>query len=167
VVFDFAQMRVSLKPPIKSHPGTHRVSNRCTNIDAHIGSRIRAQRQIQRMSQGQLASLLGLTFQQVQKYEKGVNQVAAGRLYHIAKILNLPVSYFFDGLASETNNTGAASEEADQVGNTFALAEEFIRSAEGIQLIKFFKTIKGPQTRRRIIALMKAVACETSGASGE
>jgi transcriptional regulator with XRE-family HTH domain len=148
---------------MKSHPGLHRISKRCTNVDAHIGLRIRAQRQIQRMSQERLASLLGVTFQQVQKYEKGVNRVGAGRLYYIAKILSLPVTRFYDGLAPNITEL----DRVDLVGGKAVQATEFIKSVEGVQLIKSFRGIKDRQTRKRIIALVKALVRETPDETGD
>jgi transcriptional regulator with XRE-family HTH domain len=144
-----------------------RANKRSTNVDAHVGSRIRAQRQIQRMSQERLASLLGLTFQQIQKYEKGVNRVGAGRLYHIAKILGLPVTRFYDGLALDIHKTSIELERTDLAGSETAHAAEFIQSAEGVQLIRLFLAIKDRQTRKRLIALVKAVGHERLEVPGE
>jgi len=101
------------------------------------------------MSQERLGDLLGLTFQQVQKYEKGVNRIGAGRLFEIARILGVPIDFFYDGVAAPTE--GAAES---------APVMEFVSSGEGLQLSLAFMKIKDPKVRKRVLDLVKSLANE-------
>lgn len=115
--------------------------------------RVRAGRMARGMSQEQLAELLGLTFQQVQKYEKGVNRIGAGRLWDISRILNVNVQYFFDGL---NQKSGSVAEESGR----FAI--EFLTTPEGLQLARAFAKIKDRSVRRRLIELAQALGDDES-----
>jgi transcriptional regulator with XRE-family HTH domain len=113
-------------------------------IDVHVGSRIRMRRQLINMSQERLGELLGITFQQVQKYEKGTNRISASRLFYAAKTLGVPVQFFFDGLPG-VDAEGGLNESA---------GDEFVASMmtpEGIQLAKAFKDAD-TGTKRKLIA---------------
>ena len=122
-------------------------------VDEHVGQRVRFQRMILGMSQDKLGEALGLTFQQVQKYEKGANRIGASRLWAISKTLGVPVNFFFEGL-TESQAAGFA-EGAESWGG------EFVASAEGMQLCRFFSAIEQPQVRKRLLDLVKSLA-ETS-----
>lgn len=115
-------------------------------IDVHVGSRIRLRRNLVGMSQEVLAGHLGVTFQQVQKYEKGTNRVGASRLQMIAGALNVPVSFFFEEAPTESSPTG----ENDILN--------FARSGEGIELNRLFASIGDPVTRTKLLGVVKAVA---------
>src|ERR1700677_4898264 len=93
-------------------------------IDAQVGNRVRIKRMLIGMSQEKLGDMLGLTFQQVQKYEKGVNRIGAGRLYEISRILGVPIDFFYEGVAPE----GSVSD------SSAAPVMEFVSSGEGLQL---------------------------------
>lgn len=124
-------------------------------IDVHVGNRIRIRRMLIGMSQEKLGEQLGLTFQQVQKYEKGSNRVSASRLYRMAKILSVPVQYFFDDLpagAADRDYPGFA-ESGEQ-----AVITGFLNSAEGLQLNRAFHEIEDSEVRRRVIDLVKTLA---------
>ena len=99
------------------------------------------------MRQEKLGDLLGLTFQQVQKYEKGVNRIGAGRLFEIARILGVPIDFFYDGVASAE---GAAAPPV----------MEFVSSGEGLQLSLAFMKIRDPKVRKRVLDLVKSLADE-------
>ena len=116
-----------------------------TNIDQLVGQRLRARRLEIGMSQEHLADLLGITFQQVQKYEKGVNRVAVGRLLDIAVALEISPGSFLDGLAAVELNGGAG------------LAETALATPEGHKLMCLFATIKNPRVRKRVLDLAEAV----------
>jgi transcriptional regulator with XRE-family HTH domain len=88
-------------------PGSRRSSGRTQKIDRHVGARVRERRIMMGLTQQQLADLLGVTYQQAHKYERGINRVSAGRLYEVSRVLSVPVSFFFDGLQDE--NTRAIS----------------------------------------------------------
>ena len=127
-------------------------------IDRHVGSRVRMRRMLAGVSQEKLGDALGLTFQQVQKYEKGSNRISASRLQQIAKMLDVPVSFFFDGAPTGDMPTGGFSDAASS-----AYVSDFMSSSEGVQLTKAFVRIKNPRVRRRIIDLVESLAEEDSG----
>lgn len=129
-------------------------------IDAHVGQRIRLRRILVAMSQERLGELLGLTFQQVQKYEKGVNRVGAGRLYEIAGILGVPISFFYEDL--ESGEPGAAPNSSG-VGEPPPIME-FISSGEGIQLSLAYMKVKDSKVRRKILDLVRSLAEDTEEA---
>jgi transcriptional regulator with XRE-family HTH domain len=121
-------------------------------IDAHVGKRLRMRRLVLRMSQETLADELGVTFQQVQKYEKGVNRVSASRLHSVAHILQVPVQFFFDGLP-EIKGAGKRHRDASH-----SFTSDFLASSDGIAIAKAFTQIKSRTLRRRIVQLMKELA---------
>jgi transcriptional regulator with XRE-family HTH domain len=124
-------------------------------IDRHVGSRVRMQRMLAGISQEKLGEALGLTFQQVQKYEKGTNRISASRLQQIAKMLGVPVAFFFEGApAGETTGGGFADAAST------AYVADFLATSEGVQLSKAFVRIKNPRVRRRVIDLVEALADE-------
>ena len=125
-------------------------------VDSHVGSRIRARRRELHISQERLAEALGLTFQQVQKYEKAANRVSASKLFEIAAALRTSVSFFFDGLATEPGEAGVAEEGGEFV-------HDFIMTPEGLELAAWFPKIKSRRQRRRILELVKAMAEEPDG----
>lgn len=124
-------------------------------VDVHVGSRVRMRRILIGMSQEKLGDALGLTFQQVQKYEKGTNRIGASRLQAIANILGVPVDYFFDGMpVDETTpmlNVNEAPDEATYV-------VDFLATAEGVQLNKAFVRIRDAKLRRKVVELVKEIA---------
>jgi len=129
-------------------------------IDVHVGSRIRLQRALKEMSQTTLAEGLGITFQQVQKYEKGTNRVGASRLQAIANILGVPIAWFFeDGpVSAPTLGPGAGS------GREIT---EFLTSIEGLSFNRAFAAIQDGKVRRKVVDLVKTLAKEaSSGYSG-
>lgn len=121
-------------------------------IDIHVGSRIRLRRNMLGFSQEKLGESLGITFQQIQKYEKGTNRVGASRLQAISSILNVPVSFFFEGApGSETQPAGFAED------NDSTYIVDFMNSNEGVQLTRAFTKITDPKIRRKIIDLVKTL----------
>ena len=122
-------------------------------VDLHVGARIRLRRRMQGVSQEKLADALGLTFQQVQKYERGANRVSASKLYEIAAALKAPVSYFFDGLADPTSNQSAEQGPSDE-----QTVHSFLMTAEGLELAKLFPGLPRGRVRRRFLDLMRALA---------
>lgn len=124
-------------------------------IDRRIGQRVRSRRLEIGMSQERLAELLGVTFQQVQKYEKGVNRIAASRLHDISNALDMPVSRFFEGMSA--NRLGVAETGKDY-------AEDILATPEGAQLVALFASIQNVRVRRRVIELVRALAEEAAEA---
>jgi len=125
-------------------------------IDVHVGGRVRMRRILTGMSQEKLGEEIGLTFQQIQKYEKGSNRISASRLYQISRILNVPVQYFFED-APETEFDGAVRPGGNN-GESPPDIIDFISSAEGLQLNKAFAEIEDPSVRRKVVELVKTLA---------
>jgi transcriptional regulator with XRE-family HTH domain len=121
-------------------------------VDRKVGQRVRSRRLEIGMSQERLAELLGVTFQQVQKYEKGVNRIAVSRLWDIATALELPVARFFDGAGGAR---GVAENRQDYVDDALA-------TPEGMQLMSLFASIKSQKLRRKVVELVKALTDEAS-----
>ncbi|NLS20151.1 helix-turn-helix transcriptional regulator [Rhizobium sp. P40RR-XXII] len=120
-------------------------------IDVEVGKRIRAQRRLLGMSQSALAERLDLTFQQVQKYEKGTNRVGASRLQRVAESLGVPISHFFD---NPTSSNDASTNEAHAFKNDLV---SFLSSEEGVELNRAFAKIKDARTRQKIVGLIKSL----------
>jgi len=123
-------------------------------IDQHVGSRVRLRRQLKKMSQEKLGDELGVTFQQVQKYERGANRVGASRLYRLSRVLEVPVQFFFEGLGEQTALTGLA--EGDQTPVVY----DFIQSSDGVSLAESFSRISDSKVRRRVLELVRTLASE-------
>jgi transcriptional regulator with XRE-family HTH domain len=121
-------------------------------IDRKLGQRVRSRRLEIGMSQERLAELLGVTFQQVQKYEKGVNRIAASRLHDIAISLEMPIARFFEGLAGG-RAAGVAETSKDYIDDALA-------TPEGAQLMSLFASIKSQKVRRRVVELVRALTEE-------
>ena len=123
-------------------------------IDRHVGSRVRMRRMMLSMSQEKLGDALGLTFQQVQKYEKGANRIGASRLQHIAGILQVPVSFFFEGSPTHEGEGPRGLGEAPSP----AYVSDFLATSDGLSLTKAFVRIKDAKLRRRIVDLVEQIA---------
>lgn len=119
-------------------------------IDKHVGSRVRMRRMMLNMSQEKLGDALGLTFQQVQKYEKGTNRIGASRLHHIAHILQVTPEFFFDGALGQSKGDGNAESPS--------FISEFLTTTDGLALTKAFSQISSAKLRRRIVALVMEIA---------
>ncbi|MBB4383816.1 transcriptional regulator with XRE-family HTH domain [Rhizobium leguminosarum] len=122
-------------------------------IDSYVGARIRMRRQLLGMSQARLAEQIGVTFQQVQKYEKGINRIGASRLQRIADVLHTSVSFFFE----QENSEPLTLQGLDLSANTDPVAE-FLRTKEGLALNRAFLKIADRNIRETVIALVKAMA---------
>ena len=130
-----------------------------SSIDAHVGSRVRLRRMLIGMSQEKLGELLGLTFQQVQKYEKGANRIGASRLFDIAQILGVPVQYFFEELAATKDIHGSNGSHFSE-GDREPFVMDFVSSAEGLQLIRSYTRVTDVRVRKRILELVKSLGGE-------
>jgi transcriptional regulator with XRE-family HTH domain len=124
-------------------------------IDKHVGARVRMRRMMLSMSQEKLGDALGLTFQQVQKYEKGTNRIGASRLQQISNILQVPVSFFFDG-APHVPGTGRY--EGMSEAPSPAYVSDFLATSDGLALTKSFMRIHDSKLRRRIVDLVEQIA---------
>jgi transcriptional regulator with XRE-family HTH domain len=124
-------------------------------VDLHVGARIRMRRKILGVSQERLADDLGLTFQQVQKYERGANRVSASKLYEIARSLQAPIAYFFDGLADPLSTAEDLSPAGDD-----RYVHDFLMTSEGLELATIFPKIRRGRVRRKVLDLVRAMADE-------
>jgi transcriptional regulator with XRE-family HTH domain len=122
-------------------------------VDKHVGSRARMRRMMLGMSQGKLGDALGITFQQVQKYEKGTNRISASRLQHISHILQVPVAFFFEGAPRQPGQPEGTVETTPP-----AYVSDFLATHDGLALTKAFMRIKESKLRRRIVDLVKGIA---------
>ena len=133
-------------------------SRRPNPIDVHVGSRVRLQRMLRGISQERLGEQLGLTFQQIQKYEKGVNRIGASRLFDLANVLGVPIQFFYDeapiNQARVQPRPGFAEQQPD------AYVFEFLNTREGLELNRAFAKIADPRARRAIVDLVRTMAQE-------
>ena len=135
---------------------------RASPIDAHVGARIRLRRTLMGMSQERLGEALGLTFQQVQKYERGVNRVGASRLFDLSRVLDVPISFFFDdmpeplaglhGSFATTRAVGGFAEGQDGFGT-----DEMLNRRETLELVRAYYRINEPSVRKRVFDLIKSM----------
>jgi transcriptional regulator with XRE-family HTH domain len=119
-------------------------------IDVHVGSRVRIRRRELGMSQEKLGDALGLTFQQVQKYEKGTNRISASRLQHVSRILQVAIAYFFEGSPGQLKAKGNAP--------SAAYVSDFVAATDGLALAKAFTQIKNANVRHHIVKLINEIA---------
>ncbi|EAU43269.1 dna-binding protein [Fulvimarina pelagi HTCC2506] len=122
-------------------------------IDIHVGSRVRLRRTMLSLSQEKLGEALGITFQQVQKYEKGTNRIGASRLQRISEVLKVPVAFFFEDAPTNGNTVTGMSEPH---GGDYMV--DFLSTSEGLQLNKAFIKIGNQKVRRRVVDLVRSLA---------
>jgi transcriptional regulator with XRE-family HTH domain len=122
-------------------------------VDRHVGARVRMRRMMVGMSQEKLGAACGITFQQIQKYEKGTNRMGASRLHHIARVLDVPIEFFYEGASSDQGSNGPIMVDGQSRSMT-----DFLATSEGLGLVRAFTAIKDPKVRLRIVDLAKAVA---------
>ena len=145
-----------------SGPGGGDKEHKASPIDTHVGARIRLRRTLMGMSQERLGEALGLTFQQVQKYERGVNRVGASRLFDLSRVLDVPISFFFDdmpeplsamhGSHQSTRAAGGFAEAQDGFGTDDALSRR-----ETLELVRAYYRIHDPAVRKRVFDLIKSM----------
>lgn len=128
-----------------------RNTKRATVVDALIAERVRSYRKLSGLSQMQVAEKLGVTFQQIQKYEKGANRIGAGRLFELAELLNVPVQELYPGSREDAQAAQTRSEDLKEIA-------QFAASAEGWRLFDAFTHVNDPITRKAIIALVQRIA---------
>ena len=130
-------------------------------VDRHVGSRVRMRRNLLGFSQERLGNALGLTFQQVQKYEKGSNRIGASRLSLIASTLGVPVSFFFEGSPAGQAMDGSALQGFGE-GEQASYVQDLMATADGLQLARAFMRISDPKRRRMVVAMANTLADEES-----
>ena len=125
------------------------------SIDSYIGTRVRMRRLMLNMSQEQLSARLGVTFQQIQKYEKGTNRISAGRLLELAIALRVPVSFFYDGLDNPDRGIGLDGMYEETAVTPFL---DFVSSGEGVKLNKAFLRIDDENMRKQLLDMVNGIA---------
>lgn len=121
-------------------------------VDIHVGGRVRMRRKFLNLSQSDLADAIGLTFQQVQKYERGTNRISASKLFEIGRTLKVPVAYFFEGYGDPAAGGTTKESQAEQTVNGFLM------TAEGIELADAFPRIANAKHRRKVMELVRTLA---------
>ncbi|MCD6036024.1 MAG: putative transcriptional regulator [Rickettsiales bacterium] len=131
-------------------------------VDIHVGKRLRSRRVMLGMSQESLGNGVGVTFQQIQKYEKGLNRVGASRLYEFSRVLEVPVAYFYEGLTSLSGRDDMSQAAFAEGSSTFE--HEEITNKEVLSLVRAFNEIADPQARKNVVSLVRFLA-KTPGVS--
>ena len=129
-------------------------------IDVHVGSRIRLRRTLLGMSQERLGEALGLTFQQVQKYERGVNRVGASRLFDLSRVLDVSISFFFDDMPDSLANNFGAQQGRRVAGFAEpgdAFSDDSLTRRETLELVRAYYRITDPAVRKRVFELIKSM----------
>jgi transcriptional regulator with XRE-family HTH domain len=126
-----------------------------------VGQRLRVRRSLLGLSQEKLADAIGLTFQQVQKYERGMNRISAGRLYQFSKILDVPVAFFFEQLGQTPENQNLVRGLSDNDQEAFMPAD-LMQSKETLDLIRAYYSIPSEETRKNIYKFIKSMAAEAA-----
>ena len=125
-------------------------------IDVHVGQRLRQRRVLAGLSQEKLARMVGITFQQVQKYERGANRIVASRLYELANVLDVPVSYFFEEISEDAANDDVEPQES--LVGADALSHDIMAERETLELVRIYYSIENEQVRRRAFDLLRALS---------
>jgi len=136
-------------------------SDKPNPIDIHVGSRVRLRRTLLGMSQEKLGEAIGLTFQQVQKYERGANRVGASRLYDLSRVLDVPVSYFFEEMSPGVTSAAAARLGGLEEAPSPTYEADPMMRRETLELVRAYYRIGNPEVRRRLFDLTKAIANAT------
>ncbi|CAL4868800.1 hypothetical protein MMA231_03089 [Asticcacaulis sp. MM231] len=127
-------------------------------VDLHVGMRVRSRRKSLGLTQEALAKSIGLTFQQVQKYERGANRISASKLYEMALFLKVPVSFFYEGFVPGSNGEPFMESASERS------VHDFLATGEGIELAEAFPRIKGALRRRKILELVRAMSLDADDA---
>ena len=134
--------------------------SRASPIDTHVGARIRLRRTLMGMSQERLGEALGLTFQQVQKYERGVNRIGASRLFDLARVLDVPIGFFFDDMPDGMGGTTSALPRRTSAGfadSQDSFEDDTLHRRETLELVRAYYRITDPAVRKRVFDLIKSL----------
>ncbi len=148
---------VRKKKPVDSRIGK---KGRANPVDAHVGGRLRMRRSLLGMSQEKLAESVGLTFQQVQKYERGANRVSASRLYQFSKILDVPVAFFFEQYTDTSRASGLYNFKGGMADNDQEgfVADERLYDKETIELLRIYYSVQEPKDRKDLLKILRSMA---------
>ena len=139
-------------PEVERIPGTPRP------VDVHVGSRVRLRRTLLGMSQEKLGDAVGLTFQQIQKYERGANRIGASRLFELSRVLDVPVSFFFDDMSEEVKASGGRQVAGLQDQAQITFESDPLSRRETLELVRAYYRSTDPRVRKRLFELAKALA---------
>ncbi len=132
--------------------------HRPSPIDSHVGSRVRLRRTLLGLSQEKLGEALGLTFQQVQKYERGVNRIGASRLFDLARVLDVPISFFFDDLPDSVGGAAVTRRAYGFAESQEGFEDDTLHRRETLELVRAYYRITEPAVRKRVFDLIKSLA---------
>jgi transcriptional regulator with XRE-family HTH domain len=151
--------------PVRRSGRGRTASGKPNPIDVHVGARVRLRRTLLGMSQEKLGEAIGLTFQQVQKYERGANRIGASRLFDLSRVLDVPVSFFFDDMSDDTSLQSPRMIVAGLVEELpVSLEVDPMNKRETLELVRAYYRITDPQVRKRVFELAKALANASDGA---
>lgn len=128
------------------------------SVDVHVGARVRLRRTLLGMTQGKLGEALDLTFQQVQKYERGANRIGSSRLFELSQILDVPISYFFDDMADEIAAQPARRVSGLKDRSQAVFESDALSRRETLELVRAYYKISDPRVRKRLFELTKSLA---------
>ena len=128
-------------------------------IDVHVGTRVRRRRTLLGMSQEKLGEALGLTFQQVQKYERGINRIGASRLFDLGRVLDVPIGFFFDDMPDTMSGLTEAvtSRKASFAANHQGFEDETVNKRETLELVRAYYRITDPEVRKQLFNLLRSL----------
>lgn len=134
-------------------------------VDIHVGSRVRLRRTLLGLSQEKLGEAVGLTFQQIQKYERGANRIGASRMFDLSQVLDVPVSFFYDDMSTEVKNRDAVDEEGHHVD--VELEKDPLSRRETLELVRAYYKVSSSPVRKRVFELVKSLAKMNDGTTQE
>ncbi len=145
------------KSPAGIKPMSTNKKGRAGSLDEHIGTRLKQRRSLLGMTQETLADAVGITFQQIQKYENGANRISAGRLYEFSRILDIPITFFFENFTTGKKSTALGLSDTKQE-TLEADGEDLLGKKETLELIRVYYSIKNPKLRKDLFSFVKSMA---------
>ena len=131
-------------------------------IDAHVGARLRQRRTLLGMNQTKLGGAIGVTFQQVQKYERGANRISASRLFDLSRVFNVPIEYFFEDMPAAVAASSPATEKRGRAKKSPSYEPDPMHKQETLELVRAYYKITDPEVRKRLCELIKALGAAAS-----
>jgi transcriptional regulator with XRE-family HTH domain len=146
------------KPNVSVSEDGVRVPGTPRPVDMHVGKRVRLRRTLLGMSQERLGQAIGLTFQQIQKYERGANRIGASRLFELSRVLDVPVSFFFDDMPDEIKERAGQPQGGFAENPQATFEPDPLTKRETLELVRAYYRINSPQVRKRLFELVKSIA---------
>ena len=134
-------------------------------VDVHVGARLRVRRTLLGMNQRTLGDAIGITFQQVQKYERGANRISASRLFALTRVLDVPIQYFFDDMLAATAASSPANKKRGRATKSPSYEPDPMAKRETLQLVRAYYKITDPEIRKHLLAMTKTLSARSSGDS--